>query len=200
MSQNISHEFVKSLQAAKWTVTTAESCTGGAIASKITDIPGASAVFKLGFVTYANEIKTEFLGVSTANISSYGVVSREVAAEMAKGALRVAKADLAISVTGFAGSSQNKSADKQWVTKPIIKNNVPPIGSAFIGLATSKATYVLHLFIENNARLAFKQAVSDLCLEAANLLLNKKLLTLQKQHSVKNIWLVATDEFVFVSL
>ena len=82
---------------------TAESCTGGLIASAITDLPGASSVFERGFVTYSNESKTELLGVEPAIISRYGAVSPQVATEMAKGALKHSLAEIAVSVTGVAG-------------------------------------------------------------------------------------------------
>jgi len=82
---------------------TAESCTGGMVAAAITDVPGASAVFDRGFVTYSNEAKTEMLGVSPALIARYGAVSGPVARAMASGALSHSRADIAVSVTGVAG-------------------------------------------------------------------------------------------------
>ena len=85
------------------TITCAESCTAGYIAKRITDIPGASEVFKLGMVTYANEIKAKFLGVSEDTLSQHGAVSEQTAAEMARGIRQAAGADIGISVTGFAG-------------------------------------------------------------------------------------------------
>lgn len=82
---------------------TAESCTGGMIASMLTDIEGCSAVFDRGFVTYSNEAKMEMLGVSGNTLAAHGAVSRETALEMAKGALERSRAGIAISVTGLAG-------------------------------------------------------------------------------------------------
>lgn len=84
-------------------ITTAESCTGGMIAAAITDVPGSSAVFERGFVTYSNAAKVDMLGVSPATLNAYGAVSEQVGAEMAQGALRAARADLAVSITGIAG-------------------------------------------------------------------------------------------------
>lgn len=82
---------------------TAESCTGGMIASMLTDIEGSSAVFDRGFITYSNEAKTEMLGVSRTTLKAHGAVSREAALEMASGALQRSRAGIAISVTGLAG-------------------------------------------------------------------------------------------------
>ncbi len=86
-------------------VAAAESCTGGMLAGAITDIPGASAVFERGFVTYSNAAKSEMLGVRTDLIHQFGAVSQPVAKAMAKGALARSPADLAISITGVAGPS-----------------------------------------------------------------------------------------------
>jgi len=85
------------------TVATAESCTGGMVAAALTEIPGSSAVFDRGFVTYSNAAKTEMLGVSNDTLAAHGAVSPEVAGEMALGALRNSKATIAVSVTGIAG-------------------------------------------------------------------------------------------------
>ena len=85
------------------TLATAESCTGGGIANRVTNVSGASAVFLAGFVTYANEAKTRDLGVDAALIAAHGAVSPEVAAAMAEGALRRAGTDWALSTTGIAG-------------------------------------------------------------------------------------------------
>ncbi|MEP5153437.1 CinA family protein [Planktotalea sp.] len=84
-------------------ITTAESCTGGLIAAALTDIPGSSAVFERGFVTYTNEAKQEMLGVALETLDSFGAVSEEIAREMAAGALAQSKAQIALSVTGIAG-------------------------------------------------------------------------------------------------
>ncbi len=82
---------------------TAESCTGGLIANRITDVPGSSAVFTHGFVTYANEAKRDLLGVPQAVLDEHGAVSEPVARAMAEGALKSSGADVAVAVTGIAG-------------------------------------------------------------------------------------------------
>lgn len=94
------------LQAARywgWKIATAESCTGGMVAARLTDVAGASDVFERGFVTYSNDAKTEMLGVSPSTLAQFGAVSEEVAKEMAEGAIWHSKAGLAVSITGIAG-------------------------------------------------------------------------------------------------
>lgn len=85
------------------TVTTAESCTGGLVAGRLLNVPGASSVYMEGYITYSNEAKEKLLGVSHVTLEQYGAVSKETACEMAEGAAKAAGADLAISVTGIAG-------------------------------------------------------------------------------------------------
>ncbi len=84
-------------------IATAESCTGGMVAAALTDIPGSSAVVERGFVTYTNTAKQEMLGVRADTLETCGAVSEEVAQEMANGALRNSRAQLAVSITGIAG-------------------------------------------------------------------------------------------------
>lgn len=85
------------------TLATAESCTGGSLAARITDIPGASAIFGLGLVTYANEAKTALLDVPTGMLAQFGAVSRQVGETMAANVRLLAKSDLGIGITGIAG-------------------------------------------------------------------------------------------------
>lgn len=84
-------------------IATAESCTGGLIAVRLTDVPGSSDVVDRGFVTYSNAAKVEMLGILPATLDTHGAVSEEIAAEMALGALTRSKAGIAVSVTGIAG-------------------------------------------------------------------------------------------------
>jgi nicotinamide-nucleotide amidase len=86
---------------------TAESCTGGILASLFTDVSGRSHVFEAGFVSYSDDAKTRMLGVPAELIARHGAVSKETAAAMVEGALRGSNADLAISVTGFAGPGED---------------------------------------------------------------------------------------------
>lgn len=93
------------------TITTAESCTGGMISSTLVDIDGASNVLHEAHVTYANEAKVKYLEVSEQTIIDKGVVSYEVAKQMAYGSSKLAHADVAISVTGYAGSNNPCKAE-----------------------------------------------------------------------------------------
>ena len=85
------------------TITTAESCSGGWVAKAITDIAGSSAWFERGFVTYSNEAKAQMIGVHESTLEQHGAVSEPVVIEMAIGALKAARADYAISISGIAG-------------------------------------------------------------------------------------------------
>ncbi|MDJ0794654.1 MAG: nicotinamide-nucleotide amidohydrolase family protein [Woeseiaceae bacterium] len=101
--QKLSEAVVADLTRSAKAVATAESCTGGWIAKSITDVPGSSAVFGYGIVSYSNGAKESMLGVSNATIEEHGAVSEAVVNEMAKGALRLSGADIAVAVSGVAG-------------------------------------------------------------------------------------------------
>lgn len=94
---------IETCKARSLTVATAESCTGGLIAGALTEVPGSSAVFERGFVTYTNEAKVELLEVPEETLAGHGAVSEPVARSMAEGALRASAADLTVAVTGIAG-------------------------------------------------------------------------------------------------
>ena len=96
-------EVVRGLSRLHLTIAAAESCTGGLIAARLTDVPGASAVFHCGVVSYSNEIKASVLGVNPETLRDFSAVSAETAAEMAAGVRRIAGADIAVAVTGNAG-------------------------------------------------------------------------------------------------
>lgn len=102
-AETMEEAVVRLARAAGKTIATAESCTGGLVAGRITNVPGSSAVFRYGWVTYANEAKTAELGVSADLLARHGAVSEEVARAMAEGALRASGADIAVAVTGIAG-------------------------------------------------------------------------------------------------
>lgn len=122
----VAEKLVELLKAQGKTCATAESCTGGGVASAITAVPGASAVFLGAVVSYANEVKREVLGVSQADLDRVGAVSSEVAAQMAKGARALMKTDMAVSLTGIAGP-EGGSAEK-------------PVGLVWFGLSTAEGT------------------------------------------------------------
>ena len=96
-------EVAKLLEQKKLHVTTAEACTGGLSAGSLVDVPGISAWFGEGYVTYSNEAKEKLLGVSHETLETYGAVSAETAGEMARGAANAADVDASIAVTGIAG-------------------------------------------------------------------------------------------------
>ncbi len=106
------------LREKKQTITTAESCTGGLIASLITEVPGSSEAFEAGYVTYSNRIKALELGVSTDTLEVHGAVSEPVVLQMAEGALRASGADYAIAVSGVAGpdgGTEEKPVGTVWI-------------------------------------------------------------------------------------
>ena len=146
----------------KLTLAVAESCTGGMIANRITNVSGSSAYFNRGFVTYTNKSKTELLSVPAHLIEQHGAVSREVAEAMAIGAMQQAGVDIALSTTGIAGPTGG-SAEK-------------PIGLVWIGYADSSGALALK-FNFGDHRLRFKERASQAALE----LLRRKLLKLQIQ-------------------
>lgn len=99
----LAEELGQRLEAAGLMLATAESCTGGWMSKVVTDIPGSSAWFDRGFVTYGNPAKQEMLSVSDAAIADHGAVSEEIAQEMAQGALEHSRAGVAVAITGIAG-------------------------------------------------------------------------------------------------
>lgn len=115
-----------------WMLTTAESCTGGLIAARCTDLAGSSDWFERGFVTYSNEAKHELLGVDATVLAEHGAVSEAVAQAMALGALRHSHAQVAIAVTGIAGPSGG-SADKPvgtvWFAWALPSETGPTLGA-----------------------------------------------------------------------
>ena len=100
---NLEEKIVKELQKRNQTLTTAESCTGGLLAGRILNVSGASSVYNEGHITYSNEAKERLLGVSHETLQTYGAVSEQTAAEMARGAACAAQADVGLSTTGIAG-------------------------------------------------------------------------------------------------
>jgi len=126
--ESMEEEIIRALTERKQTLALAESCTGGCIAHRLTNVPGASAVLLGGFVTYSNQMKQQAIGVQSQTLAEHGAVSEPVAREMAEGARRVTGADYAISVTGIAEPTGG-SLDK-------------PVGTVFIALAGSNGTEV----------------------------------------------------------
>ena len=142
--------IVRALTARKQTLALAESCTGGCIANRITHVPGASAVFLCGWVSYSNEAKQKFLGVRAETLQQHGAVSEPVVREMAEGARRQSGADYALAVTGIAGPGGG-SPDK-------------PVGTVFIALASDRHAFVLNP-VNHYDRETFKSVTSQQALE-----------------------------------
>ncbi|MEO8952808.1 MAG: competence/damage-inducible protein A [Chthoniobacterales bacterium] len=151
-SENLEAVVVRQLATRGETLAVAESCTGGFLAHRITNVPGASEVFLAGYITYANEAKVALLGVPPEAISRLGAVSEEVARAMAEGARARSGATFALATTGIAGPGGGSEAK--------------PVGTAYIALAGGGETLVSHLFFPTD-RETFKQLVSQ---SALNLL------------------------------
>ena len=108
------------------TLATAESCTGGGIGAAITAVPGSSAVYRGGIISYCNELKNSLLHVDASSLEEYGAVSAPVAESMALGARMVLQADIAISVTGLAGPDGDDFGN--------------PVGTVFVGYSDAQQT------------------------------------------------------------
>jgi nicotinamide-nucleotide amidase len=146
MTEALETKIVRRLTERKQTLALAESCTGGYLAHRVTNVPGASAIFSAGFVTYSNEAKQQSLGVRAETLHQHGAVSEAVAREMAEGALRVSGTDYAIAVTGIAGPGGG-TPDKL-------------VGTVFIAVASAKETRIFREF-NPGERLAFKETTSE---------------------------------------
>ena len=128
------------------TLATAESCTGGLAAKELTDVPGASAVFAGGVVSYWSEIKAKVLGVPRPLLAEYGAVSEPVARAMAEGARRLTGADAALSVTGVAGPDRDDRGNA--------------VGTVFIALAAEDVTFCRPLALSGSRDEIRRDAVS----------------------------------------
>lgn len=133
---------VELLRNQKLTLTTVESCTGGALSARIVDVPGASEVLKQGFVTYSNKAKKRYIMVKKSTLKEHGAVSEKCAKEMAKGGSFVTKSDVAISVTGFAGPEGGTAQ--------------APVGTVFIG-CNFKGKTVVKEFHFNGSRSSIRE-------------------------------------------
>ncbi len=148
----LEHVVVDLLTRMGQTVSMAESCTGGCVAHRITNIPGASSVLHRSFVTYANEAKTDLLGVPPAMLAAHGAVSKEVAAAMATGCLTASKADHALAITGIAGPGGG--SDKK------------PVGTVYIALASkAKPEPVIEHYLFRMEREGFKNMAAQMALD-----------------------------------
>jgi len=131
------------------TIVTAESCTGGLVAHRLTNVPGSSSYVLGGIVAYSNEAKERFLGVSHATLEAHGAVSEPTALEMARGVLRAFEADLALATTGIAG--------------PTGATPQKPIGLTYVALA-GRAGEVVERFVFPGDRLQNKERAAEMAL------------------------------------
>ncbi len=127
------------------TLVTAESCTGGGIGAALTAIPGSSAVYKGGIISYTNQVKQSVLGVDGTLLETYGAVSAQVAQAMAQGARKVLKADVAVSVTGLAGPTGDDSGQ--------------PVGTVFIGYCDNEKLFAKHFCFDGDRESVRNQAI-----------------------------------------
>ncbi len=146
MKSDTERELAHLLTKKGMTISTAESCTGGMIANRLTDVPGSSAYFERGVMTYSNRSKIDLLGVDETVIKDKGAVSPEVVMSMAKGIRKDAKTDIGLAVTGIAGPSGGSEHK--------------PVGTVYIGMSIEMDTRYKHLQLSGN-REEIKEQVSE---------------------------------------
>ena len=122
----LAEKAVKKLKESNRTLALAESCTGGWVSKIITDVSGASAVYKGGVCSYSNQVKKDILGVKEDSLKSFGAVSEQVAVEMANGVRKALKSDIGICITGIAG--------------PCSDGTSKPVGLIYVCIADGKTT------------------------------------------------------------
>ncbi len=150
----LEEELGQILKEKKLTIATAESCTGGLVSSRLTDISGSSDYVMLNFVTYANEAKNKVLGVSWDILNNYGAVSEQCAQEMANGLNRITNCDVALCTTGIAGPTGG-TVDK-------------PVGLMFTSVRYNGITTVKEILLPPDLpRIEMKQKFADEALKLA---------------------------------
>jgi PncC family amidohydrolase len=153
METRLEEQLGAALQAAQFTLCTAESCTGGLIAHRMTDIPGSSEYVLGGIVAYANQIKQRLLHVQEQTLIDYGAVSEQTAGEMAVGSQQAFQADFAVSVTGIAGPGGGTVAK--------------PVGLTYIGLAGKEGVLKVERHVWQGDREANKKASAEAAMRLA---------------------------------
>ena len=152
---NLSLKIVKLLTKKKLTLSFAESCTGGLLASSITSISGSSKVFNMGLVTYSNNAKVKLLQVPKKTITKYGAVSHETCLSMVKNLSKISKANISISITGVAGPSGGTKAK--------------PVGLVYIGLKKGSKIIVMKNLFKSKKRISIQKATAK---QALKMILN----------------------------
>ena len=140
---NLSLKIVKLLSKKKLTVSFAESCTGGLLASSITSVSGSSKVFNMGLVTYSNNAKIKLLKVTKKTISKYGAVSYETCLAMVKNLSKISKSNISISITGIAGPNGGTKEK--------------PVGLVYIGLKKGSKTIIKKNLFKNKKRISIQK-------------------------------------------
>jgi PncC family amidohydrolase len=153
MNTRLEEQLGAALRAGGFTLSTAESCTGGLIAHRLTDIPGSSEYILGGIVAYANEIKQRLLHVQEETLIDYGAVSEQTAGEMAVGSQQAFEADFAVSVTGIAGPGGGTVAK--------------PVGLTYIGLAGKSGLLKVERHVWQGDRDANKKASAEAAMRLA---------------------------------
>ncbi len=141
---NLSLKILKLLTKKKLTLSFAESCTGGLLASSITSISGSSKVFNMGLVTYSNNAKVKLLQVPKKTITKYGAVSHETCLSMVKNLSKISKANISISITGVAGPNGGTKAK--------------PVGLVYIGLKKGSKIIVKKNLFKSKKRISIQKA------------------------------------------
>jgi nicotinamide-nucleotide amidase len=149
--ETLEQVIVRRLTAQGKSLSIAESCTGGLLAHRITNVPGASEVFLAGYITYSNAAKTDVLGIEQGLLEEHGAVSAEVACAMAENARKRSDSSLSLATTGIAGPGGGSDAK--------------PVGTVFIGIARPDAIAEAHRFFFPSDRETFKQMVAQAAFE-----------------------------------
>ncbi len=150
MDQRLETRIGAALRTLGWTISAAESCTGGLVMHRLTNIAGSSSYVQGGVVTYSNEAKHKLIGVRDETLLTYGAVSEQTAAEMAQGVRALFDTDLAVSITGIAGPGGG-TPDK-------------PVGLTYIGLARRGQAPQVRQHVWDGDREANKQASAEAAL------------------------------------
>ncbi|HLV35308.1 MAG TPA: CinA family protein [Spirillospora sp.] len=151
MTGSLEAQVGTALRERGWTISTAESCTGGLIMHRLTNVPGSSAYVLGGVVAYSNQVKQMLLRVKQGTLIAHGAVSEQTALEMAAGARQLLRTDIAVSVTGIAG--------------PDGGTQEKPVGLTYIALAGPDDLLVVQRHIWDGDRLAIKEASADAALQ-----------------------------------
>lgn len=146
----IEEKTARLLKAKNKTISVAESCTGGLLANKLTNIPGSTKYFKLGIVSYSNKSKTKLLKIPQNHFKKYGAVSKEIARQMAIGVRKIQKSYFGVGITGIAGPSGG--------------TKVKPVGLVFIAVSTNRRT-LCEKYLFRGTRLQIKNKAANQALQ-----------------------------------